>query len=81
MLAQEANVIFGSASAHFMFYVVQAATALILFTGGNTSFSGFPFLASFVAEDSFLPRWLPSAGTAWCSPTASSSSPSSRRSC
>jgi hypothetical protein len=33
-----------------------------LFTGGNTSFSGFPFLTSFVAEDSFLPRWLSKRG-------------------
>jgi amino acid transporter len=61
VLAQEADVVFGS-SAHFMYYVVQLATALILFTGGNTSFSGFPFLASFVAEDSFLPRWLTKRG-------------------
>jgi len=61
VLAQEANVIFGS-SGHFMYFVVQAATALILFTGGNTSFSGFPFLASFVASDSFLPRWLTKRG-------------------
>ena len=45
-----------------MFYVVQAATALILYTGGNTSFNGFPFLTSFVAEDSFLPRWLMKRG-------------------
>jgi hypothetical protein len=41
-----------------MFFVVQAATALILYTGGNTSFNGFPFLASYVAGDAFLPRWL-----------------------
>ena len=41
---------------------VQAATALILYTGGNTSFNGFPFLASFVAEDAFLPRWLTKRG-------------------
>ena len=34
------------------------ATALILYTGGNTSFNGFPFLASYVARTSFLPRWL-----------------------
>ncbi len=61
VLAQEANVVFGS-SAHFMYFVVQAATALILFTGGHTSFSGFPFLASFVASDSFLPRWLTKRG-------------------
>ena len=45
-----------------MFWVVQAATALILLTGGNTSFNGFPFLTSFVAEDSFLPRWLMKRG-------------------
>jgi amino acid transporter len=57
VLAQEANIVFGQAG-HFMFFVVQAATALILFTGGNTSFNGFPFLASYVAGDSFLPRWL-----------------------
>jgi hypothetical protein len=45
-----------------MFILVQAATALILYTGGNTSFNGFPFLASFVAEDAFLPRWLTKRG-------------------
>ena len=61
MLAQEANIVFGSAG-HFMFWVVQAATALILYTGGNTSFNGFPFLTSFVAEDSFLPRWMMKRG-------------------
>ena len=61
MISQEANIVFGSAG-HFMFWVVQAATALILYTGGNTSFNGFPFLTSFVAEDSFLPRWLMKRG-------------------
>ena len=38
------------------FYMVQLATLLILWTGANTSFNGFPFLANFVAEDRFLPR-------------------------
>jgi amino acid transporter len=61
VLSQEADIVFGSAG-HFMFFVVQAATALILYTGGNTSFNGFPFLTSFVAEDSFLPRWLMKRG-------------------
>jgi amino acid transporter len=61
VLAQEASTVFGQ-DGHFMYFVVQAATALILFTGGNTSFSGFPFLASFVADDSFLPRWLTKRG-------------------
>ncbi len=57
VLAQEADIVFGHAG-HFMFFVVQAATMLILYTGGNTSFNGFPFLTSYVAGDSFLPRWL-----------------------
>ena len=57
VLAQEANMVFGS-TGHFMFFVLQAATMLILYTGGNTSFNGFPFLTSYVAGDSFLPRWL-----------------------
>jgi amino acid transporter len=61
VISQEADIVFGSAG-HFMYWVVQAATALILFTGGNTSFNGFPFLTSFVAEDSFLPRWLMKRG-------------------
>ena len=46
----------------FLFYVMQAATALILYTGANTSFNGFPFLASFVAADRFLPRQLTRRG-------------------
>jgi amino acid transporter len=61
VIAQEANLVFGHAG-HFMFFVVQVVTALILYTGGNTSFNGFPFLTSFVAEDSFLPRWMTKRG-------------------
>jgi amino acid transporter len=63
VLAQEARLVFGSTLAgQVMFFGLQVATAAILFTGGNTSFTGFPFLASFVAEDSFLPRWLTRRG-------------------
>ncbi|MDX6416036.1 MAG: hypothetical protein QOG28_656, partial [Trebonia sp.] len=43
---------------HALFLLVQLATMLILYTGANTSFNGFPFLTSYVAGDSFLPRWL-----------------------
>jgi amino acid transporter len=57
VLSQEANVVFGQAG-HFMFFVVQFSTMLILYTGANTSFNGFPFLTSYVAGDSYLPRWL-----------------------
>ncbi|MBO0822156.1 MAG: APC family permease, partial [Nocardiopsaceae bacterium] len=59
MLAQEAQIVFGhSFIGQGMFYLVQLASMLILYTGGNTSFNGFPFLTSYVAGDSFLPRWL-----------------------
>jgi amino acid transporter len=62
VISQEASLAFGGGFGRVLFYFVQAATALILFTGGNTSFNGFPFLASFVAEDAFLPRWLTKRG-------------------
>jgi amino acid transporter len=63
VVSQEAKLIFGTSGlGHLMFFLVQAGAITILFTGGNTSFSGFPFLTSFVAEDSFLPRWLSKRG-------------------
>jgi amino acid transporter len=63
VVSQEARLVFGqSALGSVLFYLVQAGAITILFTGGNTSFSGFPFLTSFVAEDSFLPRWLSKRG-------------------
>jgi amino acid transporter len=63
VISQETKIVFGhTAFGTGMFIFVQAATALILYTGGNTSFNGFPFLASFVAEDAFLPRWLTKRG-------------------
>jgi len=43
---------------HLLYAVVQTATALILYTGANTSFNGFPLLASFLADDAVLPRQL-----------------------
>ena len=59
VLAQEAQVVFGSGFfGKAFFYLLQLATMLILYTGANTSFNGFPFLTSYVAGDSFLPRWL-----------------------
>lgn len=41
-----------------VYYVVQMATMLILFLAANTSFAGFPQLASIIAQDKFLPRSL-----------------------
>jgi len=63
VVSQIVKAVFGtSATGHFLFYVVQLATLLILYTGGNTSFNGFPFLANFVAGDRFLPRQLTRRG-------------------
>ncbi len=63
VISQVASAVFGSgAFGHLLFLVVQLATMLILYTGANTPFSGFPFLASFVAEDRFLPRSLMKRG-------------------
>src|SRR5579875_2083119 len=59
VLAQETQKVFGHAPiGQVLFFLVQGATALILYTGANTSFNGFPFLASYVAGDAFLPKWL-----------------------
>lgn len=38
------------------YYVVQVATAVILLLAANTGFSGFPRLASVLADDRFMPR-------------------------
>ena len=63
VIAQEAQLAFGSGTAGDAgLILVQLATALILYTGANTPFTGFPFLASFVAEDRFLPRALTRRG-------------------
>jgi amino acid transporter len=63
VLAQETKAVFGTSPfGHAIFLIVQLVTLLILYTGGNTSFNGFPFLASFVAEDRFLPSKLTKRG-------------------
>jgi amino acid transporter len=63
VVSQEVHAVVGfTGFGGFLFVVVQIATVLVLLTGGNTSFNGFPYLASFVAEDSFLPRQLTKRG-------------------
>ncbi|MEU0136445.1 APC family permease [Streptomyces sp. NPDC006296] len=63
VIAQEARLVFGGGPVGTVGLVfVQLATALVLYTGANTPFTGFPFLASFVAEDRFLPRVLTRRG-------------------
>ena len=59
VVSEIGKLVYGSSTlGHLLFYMLQTATALILILAANTSFTGFPFLVSFVAEDSFLPRKL-----------------------
>ena len=63
VISQEARFVFGSTIAGKVgFYYVQFVTMLVLWTGGNTSFNGFPNLTSFVAQDAYLPRGLTRRG-------------------
>lgn len=63
VLSEIARAVFGHGMiGNVLYFLLQASTAAILYTGGNTSFNGFPALASFVAEDRFLPRPLMKRG-------------------
>ena len=55
-------VLGGSTAGHAFFYLFQAATLAILILAANTSYAGFPRLASFAAGDAFLPRWFTRRG-------------------
>jgi amino acid transporter len=59
VISQIARQVLGGGPA---FLLVQAATLLILVLAANTSFSGFPLLASFAAGDALLPRQLRKRG-------------------
>lgn len=63
VLAQVAQYVYGhGAFPHVLFVLLQYGTMLILVLAANTSFTGFPFLASFAADDSYLPRQLTRRG-------------------
>ncbi len=55
VISQVAQIIFGKG---WLFYLFQASTFLILALAANTAFAGFPMLASLMARDGFLPRYL-----------------------
>ncbi len=59
VMSQLARVIFGHG---WIYYLVQASTALILLLAANTSYADFPRLASLIARDGFLPRQLANRG-------------------
>ena len=63
VVAQIAKYIYGHGLfGHVLYVALQAGTMLILVLAANTSFTGFPFLASFAAADSYLPRALTRRG-------------------
>ena len=45
-----------------LYYFMQVATMMILILAANTSFNGFPRLASLLAQDSFLPHQMRNFG-------------------
>ncbi|ODN43718.1 APC family permease [Piscirickettsia litoralis] len=63
VLSQIAHTVFGQGLVgSSLYYALQVATALILLLAANTSFSGFPRLASVLAEYNYLPRQLRNIG-------------------
>ncbi|WP_120720881.1 APC family permease [Streptomyces hundungensis] len=60
VISQVAEAVFGHGS--FLFVVLAAATALVLFLAANTAYNGFPLLGSILAQDRYLPRQLHTRG-------------------
>ncbi|MFG3658328.1 APC family permease [Streptomyces sp. NPDC047706] len=60
VISQVAEAVFGRGS--FLFVLLAAATALVLFLAANTAYNGFPVLGSILAQDRYLPRQLHTRG-------------------
>ncbi|MEV4867671.1 APC family permease [Streptomyces syringium] len=60
VISQVAEAVFGNGS--FLFIMLAAATALVLFLAANTAYNGFPLLGSILAQDRYLPRQLHTRG-------------------
>lgn len=59
VVSQVARHVFGNGP---FYYLVQAATAMILVLAANTSYADFPRLAGLIARDGYLPRYLANRG-------------------
>jgi amino acid transporter len=59
VVSQVARATFGR---NWFYFLIQAFTAVILILAANTSFNGFPRLASVQASDGYLPRQLGNLG-------------------
>ncbi|HEY9683202.1 MAG TPA: APC family permease [Oculatellaceae cyanobacterium] len=63
VIDQLSGTVFGKTGPFsFLYLGTQLFTALILVLAANTSFAGFPRLASLLARDGFMPRQLSSLG-------------------
>ncbi len=59
VVSQIARLVFDGSP---LYYLLQFATALILFLAANTSYSDFPRLSMWMARDGFLPRQFANLG-------------------
>ncbi len=59
ILSALARRLFGSGPIYFL---IQVATLLVLVVAANTSYTGFPRVASLIARDGYLPRQLRTLG-------------------
>lgn len=59
VVSQIARRLFGTG---LLYYLIQAATAMILILAANTSFADFPRLSSLLARDRFVPRQFANLG-------------------
>ncbi|HEY3316470.1 MAG TPA: APC family permease [Bacillota bacterium] len=60
VMSQIARTVFGRQNP--LYYVIQAATAMILLLAANTAYADFPRLTGFMARDGFLPRRFANRG-------------------
>ncbi len=59
VVSQLARAVFGGGP---LYYLVQAATMLLLVLAANSAFAGFPYLASILARDSYMPHQMAGIG-------------------
>jgi len=59
VVSQLARAIFGGGP---LYYLLQAATVLLLILAANSAFAGFPHLASILARDSYMPHQMAGIG-------------------
>lgn len=59
VISQIARAVFGTT---WFYYLLQISTTLILILAANTAYAGFPWLASVMARDRYMPRQLFNVG-------------------